>query len=308
MLTSIVRDGRIATHTPLLMPISLSPDELMPFPTYRTARIDARHGFEGMSPELAPSVEHFFQSERFRGTDETLRRAILDANSAKEARKLAARKSAAERPNWTTLQERVMEAGLWMKLREHPHYAQILARRPETAQDSYPYRDHFWGGHREGVSENRYRDLLLRMRDKLLARKMVRVAITGSSTFSNEFLLSSKLDVLFRRLPPDLVLIGCRKGADDLAERWAIEQALPVRHIPYRGRRSSSERERHARALLGRATHVVAFSDGDSETELIKQIAKQFGCSTRILPTTSRPNTARPATLSGPTPMRPSRA
>lgn len=284
---------------------SLSPDDLMPFPTYRTPQIDVRTVFDGTRPELPPTVEHFFQSERFRTTDEALRRAILDANSAREARKLSQRKSAVERPNWTTLQERVMETGLWMKLREHPQYAEALARHPEIADNAYPYRDHFWGGHREGVSENRYRALLLRMRDKLLARNLVRVAITGSSSFSNEFLMSSKLTLLFRRTPPDLVLIGCRRGADDLAERWAIEQALPVRHIPYRGRRSSSERERHGRALLGKATHLVAFSDGDSETELLKSLAMQFGCATRILPATPRSSPARAVQGAAPIPRRP---
>lgn len=284
------------------MPPSLAPDELMPFPAYRTPRIDVRTAFESMRPELAPTVEHFFQSERFRGTDEALRRAILEANSAREARKLAQRKSAVERPNWTALQERVMETGLWMKLREHPQYAQTLVRHPEAADLAYPYRDHFWGGHREGVSENRYRTVLLRMRDKLLTRNMARVAITGSSTFSNEFLMSSKLSVLFRRVPPDLVLIGCRPGADALAERWAIEHALPVRHIPYRGRRSSGERERHGRALLGKATHLVAFSDGDSETRSLESLAKQFGCATRILPTSPRPSPVRISSSTKPSP------
>lgn len=290
------------------MQCSLSPDELMPFPTYRLMRLDVRQGFDGLRPELAPTVEHFYQSERFRGTDEALRKAILDANSPREARKLAHRKSAIERPNWAMLHERVMETGLWMKLREHPQYAQHLVREPAAAESAYPYRDHFWGADRQGISQNRYCALLGRIREKLLNRKMVRVVITGSSTFTNEFMMSSKLDVLFRRLPPDLVLIGCRRGADDLAERWAIDQALPVRHIPYRGRRSSSERERHARALLGRATHLVAFSDGDSETELLRALAKQFGCATRILPASPRPSPARTARGATPTPMRPSRS
>lgn len=278
------------------MQCSLSPDELMPFPTYRTLRLDVRQGFEGSRPELAPTVEHFYQSERFRGTDEALRKAILDANSPREARKLANRKSAIERPNWASLHERVMESGLWMKLREHPHIAKHLAMQPEAADGAYGLPDHFWGSHREGVSQDRYRTLLLRVRDKILARSTVRVAITGSSTFSNPFLMSSKLNLLFRRTPPDLVLIGCRKGADDLAERWAIEQCLPVRHVPYRGRRSSSERERHSRDLLGKATHLVAFTDGDAETQQVLSLATQLRCAVRVISSVQR-TTPAPRTL-----------
>jgi len=270
------------------MHISFATDDLMPFPVYRTPQFDSRIDFESTRPELAQSLEHFYQSERYRGTNEPLRLAILDANSAKEARKLANRKTASERPGWEGLQERVMETGLWMKFREHPHYARHLLLQPQDAVGCYPYRDHFWGSDREGISKARYESVLLRIRSKILARNIMRVAITGSSNLSNHFLLSSKLSILFRRLPPDLILVGCRKGTDDLVERWAIEHALPVLHVPYRGRRNSNERERHMQALLRLATHVVVFSDGETESNRIARLAKQLGRATRTLPISQR--------------------
>lgn len=260
--------------------MSIQVDAILPFPGYREA--EPGYGFGRNRPVLHPSLEHFYQSERFRGSDEDLRAEIIGAPTAKEARKLALRHAEKSRPDWAQCHARIMNAGLWMQLREHPRLGFALRQLGDDALVEYPYRDPYWVPPSGQNAGGGFAELVHAARRKLNGQT-VRVAVTGGRGFSNEFLLKTKLEGFFANLTPDVMLVGGNKGAEEMVERWAIEQCLPVRHFFMRGRGSRTEQDRHYQNLLRAATHVVVFSQGEASIDRLVELAKQFGRPTRIV-------------------------
>ena len=262
--------------------ISLGSDDLLPFHGYRAPLVNGS-GFDRGNPEFYSSIEHFFQSEKFRGVDEPFRQHVMGLPSAAEARKAAARREQTKpRPGWASLQDRVMQAAIWMKIREHSHYANALLESDDFS-DAYRFKDHYWGISRKGLSLGNYATLLSTTRD-LLRTGSMRVAIAGSRTFINKELHKRKLDAFFARSLPTEILLGCNKGCDDMTERWAIENYVPVRHYPLQGGRSATERLRRNTAMLSEATHLVAFwQDKTSEVAEVVDLAKSLDLPSRIV-------------------------
>lgn len=260
--------------------MKLSAAEVMPFPGYREEV--PLHGFARGKPPLHATLEHFYQSERFRGVEHSLREAIMNAPSAREAHKLGAKHADEARPDWEERKEHVMRAGLWMMLREHPRLALEMRRSPGSIEAHYPFRDGFWSQPAEGSSTDRFHSLVEDIEHRLNG-STVRVAVTGGRSFKNAFLLKTKLEGFFRKLTPDVLLIGPNRGCDEMAERWAISQSLPVRHFLMRGRGSRTERERHNEAILRAATHVVVFSQGEVDTERFIATARAMSRPVRVV-------------------------
>lgn len=256
-------------------------DEILPFPGYR--ELDPLGHFGRAKPVLYSTLEHFYQAERFRGSCEETRRRVLDAPTAHEAHKIGNACAEHSRPDWISRHIKAMTAGLWMQLREHPKRSEYLKTLSEGSHCAYPFRDTYWDSQRPGVSSSGFHHLLLDARDRLQG-PFVRVAITGSKSFQNYFLLQTKCGSLFKNLPgPDVILIGGNKGTDELAERWAMDQMLPVKHFPMRGRGSRTERDRHNQALIRSATHVVIFSQGDEMSSRLFELAKTLGRPARVV-------------------------
>lgn len=259
--------------------ITLSNADPLPFHGYRQIR--ATGGFERGTPESYSTIEHFYQSEKFRGVDESFRKFIMSLPTAREARK-AARKRIDVRPDWEQIRNRVMATGIWFKLLEHDRYSQALLANPQLAEDAYAFRDHYWGDLRKDVSIGFYRRILLDYRERR-RNGIMRVVITGSSSFTNQELFNDALRVLFKRRIPDEILINCDRGTDAMAERWAISHCIPVRHFPLRGSQSKVDRSRRANDVLRVATHAVIFWKGKS-TRIAEfaQATKERDLPTRI--------------------------
>ena len=260
--------------------MSVKVDAILPFPGYR--EVEPGYGFGRNRPVLHPSLEHFYQSERFRGSDEELRAEIIGMPTAKEARKLALKHTERSRRDWAQCHEQIMNAGLWMQLREYPRLGFELREIADNAPVEYPYRDPYWAPPSGLGTCGGFAELVHAARRKLCGQT-VRVVVTGGRGFSNEFLLKTKLEGFFANLSPDVMLVGGNKGAEEMAERWAIEQCLPVRHFFMRGRGSRTEQDRHYQNLLRAATHVVVFSQGEASIDRLVELAKQFGRPTRIV-------------------------
>ena len=244
------------------MKVSLRNDEILPFPGYRT-RKECGLGFERGYPESYSSIEHYYQSEKFRGVDEAFRQRIMAMPTAKEARKAARKRSDLVRPDWEYVRNKVMATAIYLKLSEHDRYAQALLKDEGLAYKAYAFQDHYWGDFREGVSIGFYRRILLAYRAKRQTGVM-RVLVTGSSSFKDYEALASKLKSIFRNKIPDEILINCDRGADSLAEEWALQNQIPVRHFPLRGSQSKTERLRRADEVLSQTTHAVVFWQGVS--------------------------------------------
>ena len=255
--------------------ISLVSDDELPFHGYREPD-PSGHGFLKGDGQIYFTIQHFYESERFRGVDEALRRLVMSMPTAREARKTAMQNATRIRADWPEVHERIMACAVWMKMRERPEYAKALVANPDLAREAYPFLDKHWSNRRPGVTLNRYELLLLQIRDQLL-RGTMRVAIVGSRGPWNPFLFQSKVDFLFRRAKPDVLLLGPHKGIDEIATAWAIANLVPVRYLPAKSKPGRSERERQNKEFLRAATHAVVFSRGDVDTLAFIEAAKAVG-------------------------------
>ena len=200
-----------------------------------------------------------------------MRLSLLELPTAREARKTALRHEARIRPEWERVMNRVMATAIWMKCREHVEAKQALLTA-EQFGDIYTFKDHYWATERVGVSAGFYGRILKSLQTRMKKGGM-RVIITGSREFSNPFLFQAKLQKFFGRTLPDEILIRCVKGADAMAEFWAMDKNLPVAHYPVKGGRSKTERSRRNTELIAAATHLVAFVQGqDGQTSEVQEL------------------------------------
>ncbi len=240
---------------------SFDTQEILPFHGYRTLR-DNGSGFDRGPAEIYPSIEHFYQSEKFRGVDEGYRRLIISLPTAREARKAGSRHEGRE--DWNDVRERVMSCGMWFKMREYKLWRRQLLMMANSGglNGVYSFKDKFWNELGED-SLSRYDRLLLSVLGRMRGKSM-RVLVTGSREFSNAFLFSTKLDSLLSRARPDEVVIACARGADSMAEQWAIARHLPVKHFPQVGRPGRPDMTERNKLMLASSTHVIAFWMGGS--------------------------------------------
>lgn len=99
------------------------PGAALPFFAYRH--------FEAHEPvghDLAPTLAHFYESEKFRTSDNDLRRAVLDCSTPTAAQKLAKRHRERWRNDWRQIRGRVLRAGLAMQSLQSKE-ALLMARR-----------------------------------------------------------------------------------------------------------------------------------------------------------------------------------
>src|ERR1700748_1612581 len=97
----------------------------------------------------------------------------------------------------------------------------------------------------------------------------VALAGVGSRTFRDYRLLCDTLDALHHEHPVRLVVSGGARGADQLAERWARENELPLQVLRPQWRDANGKLDRSAGLkrnsdIVAVADTVVAFWDGIS--------------------------------------------
>ena len=113
-----------------------------------------------------PTVEHFFQSQKFPG-DPVLQEKIRVAKTPVGAKRMGQAKSEHFRPNWDEVKETVMIEGLRAKFTQNPQLADLL-RYTGTAMliEKMP-RDSYWGSGPNGCGRNRMGRLLEQVRKEI---------------------------------------------------------------------------------------------------------------------------------------------
>ena len=111
-----------------------------------------------------PTVEHFFQAQKFDGPEITER--IRKATTPKEARELGQSRKFKIREGWEELREEVMLKGLRAKFRNHAARELLLSTGSRTLIESSPF-DYFWAAGQDGTGQNRLGHLLMQVRSEL---------------------------------------------------------------------------------------------------------------------------------------------
>ena len=93
----------------------------------------------------------------------------------------------------------------------------------------------------------------------------MRVLVCGSRNWVDADRLCQALD----KLDADMVIEGCARGADRMAEEWATARGVPIEHYPANWHRfgpSAGPRRNEMMLARGKPDLVVAFSMGTKGT------------------------------------------
>ena len=127
------------------------------------------HGFE-VDGVYWPTVEHFFQAQKFAGTphEEQMER-IRALRRVKDTKRMGHDRRLAIRPDWDDAKVDVMRLAVRRKFETHDDLrAQLLATGDEELVETAP-SDWFWGCGADGTGENRLGKILMELRDELRA-------------------------------------------------------------------------------------------------------------------------------------------
>lgn len=259
----------------------LSTEDSLPFHAYRKRGLEPCTFAKG-PPELYASIEHWYQSEKFRGVDEGFRLHLMSLPSPREVRKAALKRDAEISEDWIRRQNRIMAAGIWMKAAEHPDFKKLIVEAT-SFETAYTFNDHYWGSARPGVSVGFYAKLL-----SWIQRRMIKgpktLGVVGSKAFANPQLLHSKLDVLFDRGEPNEVVCGLGTGIDEFTESWALNRYIPVRHNHGLNSMHLHERLAAYERMASEVTHLVIIrQDHLDGFEILVKTAFDRGIPVRLI-------------------------
>ncbi len=114
-----------------------------------------------------PTVEHYFQAQKFLGPDASAHRErIRTAASPKAAKTLGQSRKFPIRPDWDDVREDVMLDALRRKFARPELRALLLATARRPLIEASPY-DRYWGEGRDGTGRNRLGALLMQLRAEL---------------------------------------------------------------------------------------------------------------------------------------------
>ena len=103
------------------------------------------------------------------------------------------------------------------------------------------------------------------------------VLVCGGRDYADRFRLFSILDRYHTERRFAVLIHGCTRGADTLAEEWAIQRGIPVvgRAADWQTYGKAAGPLRNARMLAeGKPTVVIAFPGGSGTADMCKQARK----------------------------------
>ena len=114
-----------------------------------------------------PTVEHWFQAQKFRGTDRE--EEIRKATSPMIAARMGRSRKAPLREDWETVKDEVMGLGLRAKFTQHVALGGLLRATGDAHIVEHTDNDHYWADGGDGSGRNRLGELLMAVREDLRA-------------------------------------------------------------------------------------------------------------------------------------------
>jgi N-glycosidase YbiA len=112
-----------------------------------------------------PSVEHYFQAQKFAGTD--LETQIRAAQSAADAKTLAKLWTEDKRTDWEAVRIEVMYAAVRAKFTQHLYLRDALLSTADALIVENAEDDDFWGRGTNGFGRNAMGQILMKLRSDL---------------------------------------------------------------------------------------------------------------------------------------------
>jgi len=188
----------------------------LPFLAYRHFEGDQAAGHD-----LAPTLAHFYESEKFRTSDDRLRRSILDCSTPTAAQKLAKRHKDLWRADWRQIRGRVFRAGLAMQALQSKEAMRF-------ARDAFEHALELAAVRRVCTLPGSFLAAEIQAffakpspQHPRLGGVCLRGCVAGD--------LRERLDAVFKLQPPVSAALYAGGDADPTLEMWCADRAVPVR-------------------------------------------------------------------------------
>ena len=112
-----------------------------------------------------PTVEHFFQVQKFR--DPAYRDKIRKANRPKDAKALGLTRKVQLRDDWEAVREDIMYEAVAKKFRTQDGLKKLLLETDQEEIFENAPADYFWGCGVDGTGQNKLGKILMRVRSAL---------------------------------------------------------------------------------------------------------------------------------------------
>ncbi len=126
----------------------------------------SEHPFE-LEDKTWKTIEHYFQAKKFESNPSQFDK-ILNAKTAKQARRLGRSKFSKLRPDWKKVRRIVMTRAVYTQAMTHDAVREALLKTGKRKILENNQYDYFWGCGRDRRGENTYGKILMDVRDKLI--------------------------------------------------------------------------------------------------------------------------------------------
>ena len=139
-------------------------------------KVDAPYGcFSNFSPHFIyygdlywPTVEHYYQAQKFSGSPEReLMEIIRQAKTPEEAAATGRDPQRKVRSDWEAVKKQVMWTGVWTKFSTHKDIQAILLATDEESIVEDSPNDYFWGCGKDNTGLNQLGKILMAVRAKI---------------------------------------------------------------------------------------------------------------------------------------------
>src|SRR5215218_28349 len=114
-----------------------------------------------------PTTEHYFQAQKFAGTDDAHAEAIRKAGSPMLAARMGRDRKKKLRRDWESAKVAVMREALLAKFEQHPQLRELLLSTADAKLVEHTERDDYWGDGGNGSGRNMLGQLLMEVRRRL---------------------------------------------------------------------------------------------------------------------------------------------
>ena len=118
-----------------------------------------------------PTTEHYFQAQKFAGTDDAHAEAIRKAGSPMIAARMGRDRKKKLRRDWESVKVSVMREALLAKFEQHPQLRDLLLSTADAKLVEHTERDDYWGDGGDGSGRNMLGQLLMELRRTLSTAK-----------------------------------------------------------------------------------------------------------------------------------------
>lgn len=133
-----------------------------------------------------PTTEHYFQSAKFAATCPEHAERIRTAKTATVAARLGRSRKYPIRPDWAEKRDEVMETALMAKFSQNRDMRRLLIGTGQAELVEHTSKDRYWADGGDGSGQNRLGQLLMRVRERVLAMQQIGFQIVARDLVSAE--------------------------------------------------------------------------------------------------------------------------